>query len=105
MTDWLEPPKQDTERIKQENIRIRKETERLREKNLNLKSIDTKKLTQQIEEKTMKTPVIIAQCPENYTKEQKEEIQKTIETALQTNGIIIVPKDVNIMTLPFALNN
>jgi len=53
----------------------------------------------------MKTPVIIAQCPVDYTKEQKEEIQKIIETALQTNGIIIIPEDVNIMTLPFSLNN
>ena len=49
--DWLEPLRQDTERIKQENIRIRKETERLREENLKLKSIDTKKLIQQIEQK------------------------------------------------------
>lgn len=52
----------------------------------------------------MKNPVIVAQFPVEYTKEQREEIQKTIETALQTNGIIIIPKDVNIMTLPFALN-
>jgi dsDNA-specific endonuclease/ATPase MutS2 len=81
--DWLEPLRQDTERIRQENIkireeteRLRKETERLREENLNLKSIDTKKLIQQIEEKTMKTPVIIAQYPVDYTKEQKKRNSK-----------------------------
>jgi bifunctional ADP-heptose synthase (sugar kinase/adenylyltransferase) len=103
--DWLEPLRQDTERIRQKTIKIREETERLREENRKLKSIDAKKLIQQIEEKTMKTPVIVAQCPVNYTKGEREEIQKIIETALQTNGIIIIPEGVNIMTLPFALNN
>ena len=46
--DWLEPLRQDTERIRQENIKIREETERLRESNQKLKSIDTDKLFQQI---------------------------------------------------------
>jgi len=46
--DWLEPLRQDTERIRQENIKIREETERLREENRKLKSIDTDKLLQQI---------------------------------------------------------
>ena len=45
---WLEPLRQDTERIRQENIKIREETERLIEENRKLKSIDTDKLLQQI---------------------------------------------------------
>ena len=45
---WLEPLRQDTERIRQENIKIREETERLREENRKLKSIDIDKLIQQI---------------------------------------------------------
>lgn len=45
---WLEPLRQDTERIRQENIKIREETEKLREENRKLKSIDTDKLIQQI---------------------------------------------------------
>jgi hypothetical protein len=31
MIDWLEPLRQDTERIRQENIKIREETEKIRE--------------------------------------------------------------------------
>ena len=53
----------------------------------------------------MKTPVIVATCPESYSKEEKEEIRKIIKTALQTDGIIIIPESVNIMVLPTALND
>jgi hypothetical protein len=37
MTDWLEPLRQDTERIRQENIKIREETEKIREGNRKFK--------------------------------------------------------------------
>jgi hypothetical protein len=41
--DWLEPLRQDTERIRQENIKIREETERLREVSRKLKEHNEKR--------------------------------------------------------------
>jgi hypothetical protein len=48
----------------------------------------------------MDYPVIVAKCPETYTKEQKEEIKKVIQTALETDRIIVIPESVDIMILP-----
>jgi hypothetical protein len=53
----------------------------------------------------MKTPIIVAQCPAGYNSEQKQELENLIETALQTNGIIVVPKGVDIFVLPHTSNN
>jgi hypothetical protein len=42
--DWLEPLRQDTERIRQETLKMREETERLRAENKILKQIDVTKI-------------------------------------------------------------
>jgi hypothetical protein len=51
----------------------------------------------------MKDPVIVVQYPTEYSKDAVVALQKTIETALRTNGIICIPSDVNITVLPIPL--
>lgn len=50
--DWLEPLRQDTERIRQENLKMREETKRLRELNKKLKCLSEIDLNEIVKKST-----------------------------------------------------
>lgn len=58
--DWLEPLRQDTERIRQENIKMKEETKRLREMNRKLAALSKVDLAE-----------IVKKCAKNYNEVSK----------------------------------
>jgi hypothetical protein len=51
--------------------------------------------------KTIMKNAIIVKVPENYSEEQKKELKNSIERAIDTTGVILVPESVEIYSLPF----
>jgi hypothetical protein len=50
--------------------------------------------------KTIMKNAIIVKVPENYSEEQKKELKNSIESSIDTTGVILVPESVEIYSLP-----